>query len=74
MPSGRGGKAVRIHTASGRSFKPPKHAPPYPNGPARVGTYTVVFDPNTSELRVLAEPALCWLAAHGRVDVGGQQF
>jgi hypothetical protein len=54
-PRGRDGEAVRIHTASGRSFKqpkdaPPNHAPPYPNGPARVGTYTIVFDPDTSEL------------------------
>jgi hypothetical protein len=51
-PRGRDGEAVRIHTASGRlsSEQRPKDAPPYPDGPARVGTYTIVFDPDTSEL------------------------
>lgn len=49
-PRGRDGEAVRIRTASGMSFEAPEGAPPYPNGPARVGTYTIVFDPGTSEL------------------------
>jgi hypothetical protein len=49
-PLGRDGEAVRIPVASGLVPARPKGAPPYPNGEPRVGAYTIVFDPKSSEL------------------------